>query len=563
MVGGEAGQGVQSVGYLLAKTFTRGGYYIFADQDYESRIRGGHNFYRIRIKDSEVGSISERINVLIALNRESVDLHESEVNDDGIIIYNSDNLNECKTDKKCLAVPMDKIAAEKFGNTIFANTIAYGAALALVEYGLELVAEILHEFFKSAEIAQDNIDAAGAGYSYVQQNLKSGITSRLKPSRNQNHMLINGNEAIALGAIASDCKFVSAYPMTPATSIVEYMASKEDDLGIAVIQSEDEISAVNMIVGASFAGARSLTATSGSGFCLMVEGLGLAGVTETPAVIVIAQRPGPAVGLPTRTEQGDLLFAIHAHHGDFPRAVMAPADIEEAFWLTVKAFNIADRYQIPVIILTDHHLATSYGVVDKFDLSKIMIDRGQRFSVEKEGTAVPYKRHKVTETGISPRAFPGNPDALVVTDSDEHDETGHMIEDGSIRIEQMDKRLRKYTGLKKETALPRLYGPKDADSTLIGWGSTYGALREAVAIMLEDGASVNMMHFSELWPFPAESIIRAIDFTPNTFVVENNASGQLAHLIKAETGKTIDDRILKYNGRPFTPEQIIAEMKGV
>jgi len=300
---------------------------------------------------------------------------------------------------------------------------------------------------------------------------------------------------------------------------------------------------------------RAMTATSGSGFCLMVEGLGLAGITETPIVVVEGQRPGPAVGLPTRTEQGDLQFVLHAHHGEFPRAVLAPATVEDAFWMTVKAFNLAEKYQLPVIILTDQHLASSYATVDRFDLSKVTVDRGLLFSGD-EAEQLEYRRHRITETGISPRAFPGQSKALVITDADEHDEAGHLIEDAGMRTAQVQKRLRKLFNLKKEIEPPQLYGHKTAETTLIGWGSTFGAIHEAVDILRKDGASVNMLHLNELWPFPAEGVIDAIGRSHHSYVIENNATGQLAQLIRTETGNEISGRILKYDGRPFTPAYI-------
>jgi 2-oxoglutarate ferredoxin oxidoreductase subunit alpha len=342
---------------------------------------------------------------------------------------------------------------------------------------------------------------------------------------------------------------------------MEYMAQRGEKLGIVVVQPEDEIAAVNMIIGSSFAGVRSMTTTSGSGFCLMVEGLGMAGISETPIVIVNSQRPGPAVGLPTRTEQGDLLFAIHTHHGDFPRAVLAPASVEDAFWETVKAFNLADKYQIPVIILSDQYLSSSYKTVEKFDLDKVTIDRGLIYSAVNKSGSVEYRRHLITESGISPRAFPGTRDVLVMTDSDEHDENGHMIEDAGLRTEQVQKRLRKFTGLNKEISPMQVFGSPDADITLIGWGSTYGPVKEVVTRMQEQGKSINMLHLNELWPFPAQSVANIIDKASRCYVVENNATGQLARLIRQETGKNMDNRILKFDGRPFSPERIIAGLR--
>jgi 2-oxoglutarate ferredoxin oxidoreductase subunit alpha len=563
MVGGEAGQGVQSVGYLLAKSFARGGYHVFADQDYESRVRGGHNFFRIRIKDTEVSAIREDLNILIALNKETVELHDTKLIDEGVIICDEEIAVSLNNKNRVFSAPLVKLALEKAGNKVMANTVALGIAMGVVSYKIDIMSEVLKEHFGKGTTGTNNIKALTAGYKYAQKNMGQLKIEPITPLSDSTRMLLNGNEAMALAAIAADCRFVSAYPMTPATAVMEYMAAKGDKLGIVVVQPEDEIAAVNMIVGASFAGVRAMTATSGSGFCLMVEGLGLAGITETPIVIINSQRPGPAVGLPTRTEQGDLLFAINAHHGDFPRAVMAPGSVEDAFWETIKAFNLADKYQIPVIILSDQYLSSSYKTVDRFDLSKVIIDRGLIYSSGKGNTGIEYKRHRITETGVSPRAFPGDKNVLVVTDSDEHDESGHMIEDAGLRTEQMQKRLRKSVNLSKEMSPAQLYGPRIADTMLIGWGSTYGAMREAVSMMLEQGSSINMLHLNDLWPFPAQSVARAIDTTPNCCVIENNATGQLARLIKQETGKNLDNRILKFDGRPFTPEQIIAELKGV
>jgi 2-oxoglutarate ferredoxin oxidoreductase subunit alpha len=560
MVGGEAGQGVQSVGLMLAKALARGGYHVFADQDYESRIRGGHNFFRVRAKDSVVGAIAEPVDVLLALNKESIDLHQKELADKGTIVFDREKIKDISSDGNFFGVPLDSLAEEKAGNKIMANTVAMGAALGLVEYNLEILDGVLRDHFGAGEVGEDNVKAVRAGYDYARENFRGDFDRRLRPIGDVKRMLLNGNEAISLGAIAAGCKFISAYPMTPATSIMEYLASKSRELDLVVVHAEDEISAMNMVIGAGYAGVRAMTATSGSGFCLMVEGLGLAGITETPIVAVDAQRPGPAVGLPTRVEQGDLEFVLYAHHGEFPRAVLAPATIEDAFWLTVKAFNLAEKYQLPVILLTDHVLATSYTTVDGFDLSRVTIDRGDLFSDGEQAKPEGYKRHKITGSGISPRAFPGLGEALVITDADEHDEEGHLTEDAQIRTEQVEKRLRKLAGLKEDISAPALYGPQKAETTLVGWGSTYGALREAVDILNQARVSANLLHLSELWPFPAEAVAAALDTAQNSYVIENNATGQLAHLIRAETGKKVSGKILKYDGRPFTPEYIAAKI---
>ncbi len=561
MVGGEAGQGVQSVGFILAKAFTRGGYHVFADQDYESRIRGGHNFFRVRARDGRVEAIAEPVDILLALNKETIDRHQKELAQSGVIVFDNGKITAPGGNGNLFSVPLYRLAEEKAGSKLMANTVALGAALGLVGYDFEILAQVLQEHFGDGEIAKSNIKAARAGYRYAQGEFKGDFAHRLSPISNAERMLLTGNEAIALGAIAAGCKFMAAYPMTPATSIMEYIAAKAKELDLVMVHAEDEISAMNMTIGASYAGVRAMTATSGSGFCLMVEGLGLAGITETPIVVVDAQRPGPAIGLPTRTEQGDLEFMLHAHHGEFPRAVLAPATVEDAFWLTIKAFNLAERYQTPVIMLTDQHLASSYTTVDRFDLSKVTIDRGLLFAQEEAGKSSEYKRHRITKSGISPRAFPLQDKLLVVTDADEHNEEGHLIEDAETRTQMVQKRMRKLSSLKKEIAPPRLYGPKTAQTTLIGWGSTYGAIGEAMNILHKEGASVNWLHLNELWPFPAEEVADAVDKAGSTYVIENNATGQLSHLIRAETGSKVSGRILKYDGRPFTPAYIAQEVR--
>ena len=557
MVGGEAGQGIQVVGLILAKSFARGGCHVFADQDYESRVRGGHNFFRVRVSDSEVAAIAKPVHILLAMNRESIDLHRKELASRGVIAFDNEKTKDVDSSSNFFGLPLERLAEEKAGNRLMANTVAVGVASGLMKYSLSILDKVLREHFGADEIGEANVKAARAGYEYAQHNYKGDFDYRVPQITDEKRMLITGNEAIALGAIAAGCKFMAAYPMTPATSIMEYMASKAKAFDLVVVQPEDEIAAINMIIGAAFAGVRAMTATSGSGFALMVEGLGLAGITETPIVAVLAQRPAPAVGLPTRTEQGDLQFVLTAAPGEFPRAILAPATVEDAFWLTVKAFNLADKYQLPVLLLTDQHLASSYTTVERFDASKVTIDRGLLFSAGESE----YRRHAITQSGISPRAFPGQEGILVATDADEHDEEGHLIEDAYTRTQMMLKRLRKLDGLRGEIGSPRIYGPQNAETTLIGWGSTYGALKEAVDIMRAEGLDANLLHLNELWPFPAEAVSSALDQASRSFVVENNATGQLARLIRSETGKKVTAEILKFDGRPFTPALIVDELK--
>ena len=561
MIGGEAGQGVQSVGSILAKALAKGGYHIFADQDYESRVRGGHNFFRVRASDTEINALSESVDILIVLNKESIDLHHKELNGNGAIIYDGDKIKDVGKNESLFAVPLERLAQESAKNKLMSNTVALGAALGLLGYDKNIITSVIEQHFGTGEAGKANIAAANTGYEYARVNFKRNFTHNIIPLGDGKRMLLSGNEAIALGALAAGCKFMAAYPMTPTTTIMEYIASKAKDLDVVVVQPEDEIAAINMIIGAAYAGVRSMTATSGGGFCLMVEGLGLAGMTETPIVVVLGQRAGPAIGLPTRTEQGELEFAIHAAHGEFPRAVLAPATVEDAFWLTVKAFNLADKYQTPVILITDQHLASSYATVEKFDLSKVTIDKGLLLSKEELAKLGEYKRHQITESGISPRAIPLEGGALVVTDSDEHNEEGHLIEDAETRTAMMLKRFRKAEGLRREIAPPRVYGVTNAEVTLIGWGSTYGAIKEAVDLATADGLKINLVHFNEVWPFPAEAVSNALHGAKKIIVVENNATAQLAHLLRAETGYQATGKILKFDGRPISASYILSQLK--
>jgi 2-oxoglutarate ferredoxin oxidoreductase subunit alpha len=557
MVAGEAGQGVQSTGFILAKTFARGGYHVFADQDYESRVRGGHNFFRIRVCDEPVAAVSEGLDILLALNEESIRLHKDELLSGAAVICDGDQVNNTRR-IEMLPVSLEALAEES-GTKLMANTVAIGAAMQLLEYDLDALNEVLKERF--AKKGAENVKAARAGADAAAE---SGFKfeKKLKPVDGPERLLLNGNEALCLGAIAAGCTFMAAYPMTPATPILEFLAAKADELGLVVVQVEDEIAAVNMPIGAAFTGARAMTATSGSGFCLMVEGLGMSGITETPLVIVNAQRPGPCVGLPTRTEQGDLLFVLHAHHGEFPRAVVAPSSVEDAFYVTARAFNNAEKYQLPVIILTDHYLATSFATVDNLDISKVKIDRGALLSEAEVARLKDYKRHQDTASGISPRALPMQGKALVITDADEHDARGHLTESADDRNEQMLKRLRKLEGLKKEIARPLFYGPLETAVSLVGWGSSLGALKEVVDTLNKEGEiTANLMHLNELWPFPAVGVSHFLKSAERSLAVEGNATGQLAWLIRAETGQQVNGNVLKFDGRPLTPSIIIEAVK--
>lgn len=561
-IGGEAGQGIQTIGDNLARVFSRSGYHVFTHQDYESRIRGGHNFFQIRFSDSPVMASRNRIDILIALDKESILLHEKELSEYGQIIYDSSALKQKHEKGYFLDIPFVDLALNRGGSKIMANTVAVGAILGMLGMELDLLLGIIKDTFKKKgeEVIKANINSAIAGHDFAVKECKrcSFTVTPLAKSK----MLISGVESIALGAIASGCKFYSAYPMTPATGIMNYLAGKEKDYGIVVEQAEDEIAAINMALGASFAGVRAMTGTSGGGFALMVEGLSLAGMTETPIVIALGQRPAPATGLPTRTEQGDLLFALHAGHGEFPKVIFAPGTPEQAFFLTNKAFDLAEKYQIPVFVIFDQYLADSQWTFDGFDLSRLKYTdyrlRGDKFKNLSE-----YKRHAFTETGVSPLGVPGDSKHLVVTDSDEHDEEGHIIEDAVTRIKMVNKRLfKKMPFIKQEMDPPVLYGDNTPDIVLVGWGSTYGMMKESVD-NLSKSQKIATLNFTEIYPFPPIEkfdYLNILNTAKLTICIENNATGQFARLMKAETGYTFNAGINRYDGRPFLLEEFTGEI---
>lgn len=564
---GEAGQGIQTIGDTLGRVFSRTGYHVFTAQDYESRIRGGHNFYQIRFSDKPVYAIREKIDILISLDRAGIEFHEKELKDTGILVYDSRSLRFTPPENKpyYLDIPFEGLAIERGGNKIMANVVAVGAVLGMLGMDIEILLEIIKDTFKKKgeSVIKANTDSAMAGYDYAVKNCPRcsfSVSSKSKPK-----LLINGVEAIGLGAISAGCKFYTAYPMTPSTGILNFMAENSIEYGIIVEQAEDEIAAINMAIGASFAGVRAMTGTSGGGFALMVEGLSLAGMTETPVVIALGQRPGPATGFPTRTEQADLNFALYTAHGEFPRIIFAPGTPEQALYLTNKAFDLAEKYQVPAIILFDQHLADSQWTYDELDLARLRYN-DYRLRADKLSRIKEYKRHAFTETGITPLAVPGESEHLVITDSDEHDEEGHIVEDAETRIKMVEKRLlRKFPFLQKEIEPPVIYGDERPDIVLTCWGSTYGVVKECVD-ELSARYKIAMMHFSELWPFPLREkfdYLSLLDNVRTTISIEHNATSQFAGLFKTETGYTFPHRINKFDGRPFTLEGLLIKIQEV
>jgi 2-oxoglutarate/2-oxoacid ferredoxin oxidoreductase subunit alpha len=537
-IGGPAGSGVLNAGLnMFAKTCLRNGLNVFTCAEYPSLIRGGHNYLTVSISDEKIYSHHKNIDLLIALDQKTIDKHK---NISKTIIHDS-SLNG-----NGIALPLKEIA-EKNGSTLYMNTVAIGAALKLIGLPIEQLNTIINEKFskKGEDVVNANIQAAKAGYdSVTQEKLTNFLPAQSKK------ILLNGNEAIVAGAIKAGCKFISAYPMTPATSVLTGMAAESRNYNIVVKHTEDEIASINMAIGAGFTGVRAMTCTSGGGFALMAEGLGLAAQTETPLVIVESQRPGPGSGMATRTSQGDLNFILNASTDEFPRVIIAPGDVNECFYLTQKAFNLAEKYQTPVIILVDKFLSTSNSSIEPFD-KLIPINRG-KVVITTDGN---YKRYSITPDGISPRVLPGLANAEHVASSYEHNENGTEDESPKNRIAMHDKRFRKFETMARELKQPKVIGK--SDNIIISWGSTKGIVREAHKLL----KNFSHLHLPILSPFPKQTLEKIKD--KNLIVVENNKTSQLSDLIAKETGIIIQKKILKYDGRQFNPEDLAKELKEV
>ncbi|MDD4496532.1 MAG: 2-oxoacid:acceptor oxidoreductase subunit alpha [Methanosarcinaceae archaeon] len=573
-IGGKAGQGLQTIGGALAKVFSRKAYHVFTHQDYMSRVRGGHNYYQVRISDRKVTASREKVDVLVALDLESIERHRASLGEMGLVLYDSESLKKSFEGPEFLDVPLTKIALESGKQRVMTNSVALGAVHGVLGVEPDTLGEILKEAFakKGEGIIEKNLACVRAGYDYVREHCKRCEAFELSVPGEKGFMLINGLQAIGLGALLSGCKFYSAYPMTPSTGIMNFLASKAEQYGIIVEQAEDELAAINMALGASFAGVRAMTGTSGGGFALMNEGLSLAAMTETPLVLAEVQRPGPATGLPTRTEQADLLFVLHAGHGEFPRVIYAPGTPKQAFYLTNKAFELAEKYQVPVFILADQYLGDTQWTYGGFDTVKLIYNDYRLRDKDLEGV-LEYKRHTFTGSGISPLAVPGECGRhLVVTDSDEHDEEGHIIEDAETRVLMMQKRLlKKLPLLRREMEGPLYYGIGCSENPggselpeilLAGFGSTYGVMKEVVDMLSKD-RKIAMLHFSEIYPLPEPEGFDFLAILKNAglaICVENNATGQFAKLLRAETGFEFTCQINRYDGRPFTAEKLVEEI---
>ncbi len=548
LIGGAAGQGVDTVTGVLERLIKHAGCGVFTMRDLMSRIRGGHNFSRLRFGQEVPLSHTERLDGIIALNEETLAIHLKDLQDDGFAIADS-----AVTSDDPRVIRLDTAGtAKSLGNVRASGSMAVGAALKL--FGIPLYSGLAEETFRHVlreDLVDVNVKAAMAGYGSVQQKFPPQTGGHAE------NMLLSGSQALSLGALAAGLQFYSAYPMSPSTSILEYLAQSAKETGIAVEQTEDEIAAVNMAIGASFAGARAMTGTSGGGLSLMVEALGLSGIAEIPLVVVDAQRPGPATGLPTRTEQSDLRFVISAAQGEFPRMVIALRGHQDAFDQAARAFYLAEKYQIPVILLTDQFLQDSTATIPPPDPFGIKVFKPGDVSAKEE-----YARYRYTDSGISPRLFPGDPRGFVSADSDEHDQFGRIIEDAQTRVKMMDKRMGKMELLKKELQEPEHIGSKDAEVLLLGWGSMSGSLKEAVNLLSQgDDKRYAALVFGDVWPLPTQLLIKSAVKAKALINVEQNYTGQLGGLIREQTGLQMNASILNYDGRQLSGAQIADRVK--
>ncbi len=546
LIGGEAGQGLVTVGQLLSKCLVRAGWQVCVTQGYQSRVRGGHNSWAVRFGLEEIGAPAEEVDLLVALDQESVDVHRAELAPGALLV--ADESLEARG-VAGLRVPYATLASPTA-----LNIAALGVAGTLLGLPEELMATAVEELFgkKGAEATAENRRALAEASRWAGS---SGANFALpgRPPAAGSRVMLSGNEALALGALSGGLRFLAFYPMTPSTSISLTVVEHAAALGVVAEQAEDEIAAVNMAIGASFAGAPAMVATSGGGFALMVEGVSLAAMTETPLVVMLGQRPGPATGLPTRTEQGDLEFVLHAGHGEFARAVFAPGSPEECFSLARKALFMAELSQGPVFVLTDQFLADSYRAVEPFDVRELPAVRpGHAGEV-----AAPYRRYAIGDGGVSPRLFPGATRHLVVADSDEHTEDGHITEDLAVRAQMVAKRLAKVEGLRLEAVPPRLEGPAGAELLLVAWGSAGAAAAEAAAWLRGRGTAAAALHFTQLWPLEPQQFLGTLRAARRVVFVEGNATGQFERLLRRETGFEAAGHVRRFDGLPITPGHVL------
>jgi len=571
-IGGAAGQGVATPGDIFAKIFSRRGLHLNAYNAYQSIIRGGHTFLTIRTGPEKVTNMGDRIDLMIPLNQDTMDRHLGLLTAGSACIYNSEAIKPGTPGSgvQFCPLPVSKLA-DITRNKVAQNTLAIGAGLSMMGIGFQALEDVLKEQFKKKGdlVVAENVEIARAGFDYASANFKP--FSKPLPTTETRYAILSGNAAMAMGGVAGGVKFYCAYPMSPATGVLHWMAAHARKAGVMVRQVEDEIGVINMTIGAAHAGVRAMCATSGGGFALMSEGLGMSAMIETPIVVIDCQRAGPSTGVPTKTEQGDLWQMLGAAFGDYPRAIAAPLDIGDCFKLIPEMFNIVDRFQCPGIVLCDLLLSEGRLSVDPKELDFTPpIDRGELIATGNGASSGHspvggYKRYLITESGISPRAIPGVPGHTHTAGTDEHDEDGVLISDEFTnpikRRAMMEKRMRKMTGIEAAVQPPKLVGPRNADVTLIGWGSTQGVIEESCELLREQGISANQLQIRWLVPLHGDAILDILKGTRHTIIVENNYSGQFARYLRSETSFVPNGHIRKYDGEPFMPHHIIEAVK--
>jgi 2-oxoglutarate ferredoxin oxidoreductase subunit alpha len=545
------------------------GYYLYGYRHFSSRIKGGHTNNKIRVSTTQVRSISDDLDILVAFDQETIDVNVYELRKGGLVLADSKFNPVIPDDCNAVlySVPFTEIAAE-LGTSLMKNMVAIGATSAVLDLGTSQFQNVVQEIYgkKGQQIVEKNLEAIKKGSAYMKQELNfDRVDMYLEKADGQKRMFMIGNDAIALGAVAGGARFMAAYPITPASEIMEYLIKKLPDFGGTVIQTEDEIAACTMAIGANYAGTRTLTASAGPGLSLMMEAIGLSGITEQPLVIIDTQRGGPSTGLPTKQEQSDLMAMIYGTHGEIPKIVMAPSTVQEAFYDTIEAFNLAEEYQCPVILLTDLQLSLGKQSVEPLQYDKIQIRRGKLAhgeelpEIENKGY---FKRFEVTEDGVSPRVVPGMKNGIHHVTGVEHDETGKPSEVATNRKAQMDKRLRKLSDIKFDTPVHQNLTHPEPDVLFVGFNSTRGTIEEAMIRLENDGVKVNHAHVRLLHPFPADELLPLVKAANKVVVVENNATGQLASLIKMNVGHAEKiSSILKYDGNPLLPHEVHSKCK--
>ncbi len=569
-VGGQQGEGIESTGEIFCIALNRLGYYLYGYRHFSSRIKGGHTNNKIRVSTTETRAISDDLDILVAFDQETIDVNYKELHEGGIIIADAKFKPVCPEDTKAelYIVPFTEIAAE-LGTSLMKNMVAIGATCAVLGMEISVFNDVVDEIFgrKGEEIVKKNMDAITAGYKAMEVLLGEKLGAmELEKADGQKRMFMIGNDAIALGAVAGGCRFMAAYPITPASEIMEYLIKKLPQFGGTVIQTEDEIAAATMAIGANYGGVRAITASAGPGLSLKMEAIGLAGITETPIVIVDTQRGGPSTGLPTKQEQSDLMAMIYGTHGEIPKIVMAPSTVEEAFYDTAEAFNLAEEYQCPVIVLSDLQLSLGKQTVQPLDYGKVEVRRGKLvdFEIEEPENKSYFKRYEVTEDGVSPRVVPGMKNGIHHVTGVEHDETGRPSETALNRKVQMDKRMRKLNNLTNtfQTPVYKNTPHEEADLLILGFNSTRGTIDEAIGRLETDGVKVNHAQIRLIHPFPADEVLSLVQSAKKVVVIENNATGQLANIIKMNVGHVNKIKsILKYDGNPFLPHEIHTQCK--